>query len=201
MPVIFNEKSRNDIRYKLLVNGFHSIKHKGYKKTSIEEIAKQSGIAKGTFYNFFQSKENFVIEIILNKNNEIIKNIEKYCCNKIFNTWDSVFEFISFILNEENENLYSYLTFDEIRQIISKCPNFIAPDESAQNTISYLLSFIPNKNTQCDWKVIINYARMISIIKNFDDTASFYKDVVDKNISAIIGLIVDEVLGTNSNKP
>lgn len=29
------------------------------------EIAKSCGIAKGTFYNFFDSKEQFVLEIIL----------------------------------------------------------------------------------------------------------------------------------------
>lgn len=201
MPAIFNEESRNDIRNKMLTNGFYSIKHKGYKKTSIEEIAKQSGIAKGTFYNFFQSKENFVLEIILNKNNEILKNIENYCRNRVIDTRSSIFEFVTFIFSEENENLYSYLTFNEIRQIISKCPDFITPDETAQKTISYLLSFIPNKNTQCDWKVIINYVRMISVIRNFDDTASFYKEVMDKNIFAIIGLIVDEIMGINNEKP
>ncbi len=201
MPVIFNEESRNDIRKKMLAYGFYSIKHKGYKKTSIEEIAKQSGIAKGTFYNFFKSKENFVLEIILNRNNEILKNIDGYCCNKEINTRDSVFDFVTFIFSEENENLYSYLTFNEIRQIIRKCPDFITPDESAQNTISYLLSFISNKTTQCDWKVIINYARMITVIRNFDDTASFYKEVMDKNIFAIMGLIVEEIMGINKEKP
>lgn len=201
MPAIFNDESRNDIRNKMLTNGFRSIKQKGYKKTSIEEIAKQSGIAKGTFYNFFQSKENFVLEIILNKNNEILKNIENYCHNRVIDTRSSVFEFVTFIFGEENENLYSYLTFDEIRQIISKRPDFIAPDESAQMTVRYLLSFIPNKNAQCDWKVIINYARMISVIRNCDDTVSFYKEVMDKNIFAIMGLIVDEIMGINKEKP
>lgn len=200
MPAIFNEESRNDIRNKMLTNGFYSIKYKGYKKTSIEEIAKQSGIAKGTFYNFFQSKENFVVEIIKNRNNEILKNIEDYCRNRIIDTRSSVFEFITFIFSEENENLYSYLTFHEIRQIINKCPAFIAPDESAQMMVKYILSFIPNKNAQCDWKVIINYARMMSVIRNFDDTVSFYKEVMDRNISAIMGLMIDEIMGIDKEK-
>lgn len=154
-------------------------------------------IAEGTFYNFFKSKEDFVVSIIEYKNNQIMRNIEMFCKNKSFNSKKEVFDFAKYIFSCENQNLYFYLSFEEIKQIINKNPNFVAPDEFAKNTIDYFLKLIPNHKVDCNWKVIINYSRMISIIKNFDDTNSFYKDVLDKNISAIINLIVEEVLGAD----
>ncbi|WP_028041772.1 TetR/AcrR family transcriptional regulator [Candidatus Stoquefichus massiliensis] len=194
-PVIFDDVARNNIKSSMLENGFVSIREKGLKNTAIEDIAKQSGIAKGTFYNFFKSKEDFVVSIIEYKNNQIMSNIQKYCKHKAFISREEVFNLVEYLFSNENENLYSYLSFEEIRQVIKKQPNFVAPDEYAKKTIDYFLSLIPNHNKNCDWKVLINYSRMISIIKNFDDTKSFYQDVLDKNISAIIGLIVDEVIG------
>lgn len=193
-PVIFSDADRNNIKNSMLENGFSSIKENGLKKTPIEDIAKQSGIAKGTFYNFFKSKEDFVVSIIEYKNNEIMHNIEEFCKDKSFDSKKEVFDFVKYIFSSENENLYSYLSFEEIKQIINKNPNFVAPDKFAKNTIDYFLTLIPNHKVDCNWKVIINYSRMISVIKNFDDTNSFYKEVLDKNISAIINLIVEEVL-------
>ena len=38
---------------------------KGYHATSVEEIAKESGMAKGSFYKLFNSKEDLLVEILL----------------------------------------------------------------------------------------------------------------------------------------
>lgn len=197
-PVIFNDTARNNIKVSMLEYGFASIKEKGLKKTSIEDIAKKSGIAKGTFYNFFTSKEDFVVAIIEHRYEQIMHNIDEFCKNKTFDTKEQVHSLAEFLFSDKNDNIYSYLSFEEIKQIIRKQPNFVAPDELTKKTVNYFLKFIPNYNVNFDWKVIVNYSRMLSIIKNFDDTNSFYKEVLDKNISAIINLIVDEVLGKNT---
>ena len=198
-PAIFNDKTRENIRAKMLNIGFELIKKNGYKKTSVENITKLSGIAKGTFYNFFDSKEHLVVEIIAYRNTCILRNINSYCENKEFNNREDVIKLAQYIFSAENENLYSYLTFVEIEQIIKKQPNFIAPDKSVKDVIKRLISFVPNANANCNWKVIVNYARIISIVKNFDDTASFYKDEIHKNIASILNLIVDEILSTDKN--
>lgn len=193
-PVIFKKNDRCRIKNEMLANGFNSIKEKGLKKTAIIDIAKQSGLAKGTFYNFFPSKEQFVISIIEYRNAQIMENIKKFCSSRNFVTRKEVYELVEFVFSDVNENIYTYLTFEEIRQIISKQADFVAPDELAKKTIDYLLSFVPNHKTNCNWKVLVNYSRMLSVIKNFNDTNSFYVEVLDKNISAIFNLIVDEII-------
>lgn len=64
MPKIFSEKDRQIIRDKLLEIGQESLKQKSYRDISLDEVTAKAGIAKGTFYNFFSSKELYFYEIM-----------------------------------------------------------------------------------------------------------------------------------------
>lgn len=44
---------------------------KGYKATSISEIAKQAGVAVGSFYNYYDSKEAIFLDVYIDENNRI----------------------------------------------------------------------------------------------------------------------------------
>lgn len=44
---------------------------KGYKATSISEIAKQAGVAVGSFYNYYESKEAVFLDIYIYENNRV----------------------------------------------------------------------------------------------------------------------------------
>ncbi|MBN2600367.1 MAG: TetR/AcrR family transcriptional regulator [Candidatus Marinimicrobia bacterium] len=59
----FDENERDRIRQKLLEKGRQLFEIYGLKKTSVDEITQAVGIAKGSFYNFFQSKEELFFEI------------------------------------------------------------------------------------------------------------------------------------------
>ena len=50
---------------------------KGYKQTSIESIIKKIGIAKGTFYYYFKSKEDLLDKLVKRMTNQILIEIEK----------------------------------------------------------------------------------------------------------------------------
>lgn len=51
-------------RLKLLETGLSLLEQKGFNATGIQEIAQITGIPKGSFYNYFASKEEFGVEII-----------------------------------------------------------------------------------------------------------------------------------------
>ena len=48
---------------------------KGFKKTNISEITKIAGIAVGTFYNFYSSKEEIFMDVFLKEDQELKKKI------------------------------------------------------------------------------------------------------------------------------
>ena len=47
----------------------------GYEDTSINDLIKKLGIAKGTFYHYFKSKEELLDQVINEVNKEIVNNI------------------------------------------------------------------------------------------------------------------------------
>jgi TetR/AcrR family transcriptional regulator, transcriptional repressor for nem operon len=58
------ENKRVDTRLKILEKGAEIIHLKGYNHTGIQEILNAAGIPKGSFYNYFKSKEDFGLQVI-----------------------------------------------------------------------------------------------------------------------------------------
>ena len=53
-----------DIPNRLLAAGHLLFKQQGYNATGVSELAAQAGVPKGSFYNHFESKDAFAVEII-----------------------------------------------------------------------------------------------------------------------------------------
>lgn len=55
---------KEDTKQKLIITGAKIMHLKGFNNTGIQEILDKAGIPKGSFYNFFKSKEDFGLKII-----------------------------------------------------------------------------------------------------------------------------------------
>jgi AcrR family transcriptional regulator len=60
----FTDEERAAIREKLISAGYELITDCGIKKMTIAMVAKAAGVAVGSFYNFYDSKEEFVVALI-----------------------------------------------------------------------------------------------------------------------------------------
>lgn len=69
----FSETEKQTIKKKLLNEGKVLLEKYGIKKTSVDKIVEKVGIAKGSFYNFYPSKESMVFDIVLDIETEIHK--------------------------------------------------------------------------------------------------------------------------------
>lgn len=67
----FSEREKENIRKSLIEICKQNWTQYGYKKTSVDEICKQTGISKGAFYLFFESKEALFCEILCSVQREI----------------------------------------------------------------------------------------------------------------------------------
>ncbi|MDD5486712.1 MAG: TetR/AcrR family transcriptional regulator [Dehalococcoidales bacterium] len=68
----FTEKERELIRNKLLEKGKEHFERFGLKRTNVADLAREAGIAKGSFYLFFESKEDLFLTI----NEEFDKHLQ-----------------------------------------------------------------------------------------------------------------------------
>jgi AcrR family transcriptional regulator len=77
MPRAFNEKEKEYIHYKLLVEGKRFLERHGLQKTTVEDITHACGISKGAFYLFYDRKEELFFEICENVETEFRAEIFK----------------------------------------------------------------------------------------------------------------------------
>src|ERR1700761_4071538 len=64
LPVKRGPKPKSGTREKLIRSGIEAIHASGYGGTSIQSIVEAANVPKGSFYNFFPSKEAFAAEVI-----------------------------------------------------------------------------------------------------------------------------------------
>jgi len=77
-PRKLTDNEKDFQKHKLLEKGKDLLFSHGVKKTSIEDITKAAGMAKGTFYNHFSSKEEFILELITQLHAEWFHQAELY---------------------------------------------------------------------------------------------------------------------------
>jgi TetR/AcrR family transcriptional repressor of nem operon len=88
------------IREKLISEGTELLKLKGYHGTGIKQILDRVNVPKGSFYNFFESKEKYVAEIIENYNMEILKEIDDFIKKSNKNPLEKIKDAYSYTINE-----------------------------------------------------------------------------------------------------
>lgn len=72
MTKAFSDREKELIRKRLIEEGKELFARYGLRKTGVRDLTKSAGIAQGSFYNFFPSKEELYFEII-EQEEEIIK--------------------------------------------------------------------------------------------------------------------------------
>ena len=87
-------RQNKEIRKKLLEAGVSIFIDQGYHGTGIQEVVDTAGIPKGSFYNYFKSKEDFVSKTVIHFAEQFKEFLEK------------LFEFYS-----ENESEIEFLTW------------------------------------------------------------------------------------------
>ena len=70
-------KGKNDKRETILHAAWALIRHYGYNKTTIDDIAKRAGVGKGTVYLYFASKTEIMLALTDLTNQRITKELER----------------------------------------------------------------------------------------------------------------------------
>ncbi len=164
MPKIFNENDKNLIRENLIKFGLEALESNGYKAASIEKVANQAGIAKGTFYNFFQSKEQFFYEVMLSIRDKNRNDFYEFLSTNSKIDKESMKKFL-FERYTKKKNIYHYFTSDEFNIIFRKTTDRLSlTNIDSINFSDKLLADIPNVNPRLNNEVVVN---MINIIGRF----------------------------------
>jgi AcrR family transcriptional regulator len=165
----FTELEKEKIREELLEVAYRFFIDKGFKSTSLEDITSSVGIAKSSFYLFFESKEVLYMELLAHEGEQI----EKQVWPKVIATED-ISSAIKLYLNKmtlelESKILTQRLVYDpEEYKIVSRklSPEYVG----SQN----LRSIIP----------------LMEFIKSRQDS----KEIIDEDPGVIAGVLRSALL-------
>lgn len=170
MPNAFTEEESKRIRQELILAGIRLSKELGVQKMSVEKLTAAVGIAKGSFYLFFGSKEDFILEVAAYASEETQKMLLKKLNGR---TQMSAHEFMEFF----NEYLHSDLDlmngltvsdFYWLKNHIKKQALF-DPDMQIK-TAQFWLSLISDVREGVDTGTFVNLIKSIYAIREHSDT-------------------------------
>lgn len=86
-------------------SAFELFSSKGVNDTSIDDIVKKAGVAKGTFYLYFKNKYDIIDKIILKKSASVLKEAVEVTLAKDFQDFSqSIIFFIDYIIEYFRQN-------------------------------------------------------------------------------------------------
>ncbi len=189
MPKIFTDDNKASLRTELLDNGFIMLKNGGLSAVNIDKLTADTYIAKGTFYNLFVNKSEFMYHMMIHERTRSKEKLFSYLNNNGKLTKDSLKNYLMW-LSSENPNVFAYLSEAEKKRLVSSWKEKYIEDENNDNDTMFMLIFLidnPAKNP--DWMLACNYMKLIAVSLTMKNI--FIHDNYEEMIKSLINNIVN----------
>lgn len=113
MPRAFTAVEKQTIREKLMDAGRACFLRYGLKKTTIEDLVKPAGVAKASFYLFFDSKEALFVDIMMDELPAMMNRLLEGSFGATDDTRDALVLLIKGIAYEIQTNEFSRIMLDD----------------------------------------------------------------------------------------
>ena len=188
MPKIFTDENRDEIRKKLLDKGFKMLKKGGLSAVNIDKLTEETYIAKGTFYNLFENKSEFMYHMMIHERNRAKEKLLSYLNDSGKLTKDSLRDYLKW-LSAENPNVFAFLTDAEKKRLIASWSDKYIEDKSNDNkTMHMLISLLESPATEPDWKLACNYMKLIAI------SLATKKVFIKENYNVMVDSLIEQIL-------
>jgi AcrR family transcriptional regulator len=110
MPKVIPEY-KEDAKKKILAAGREVMSRKGYRATTMDDIAEYIGVSKTTLYLYFRNKDELVIEIVKAFPEEVReKTLSKFPAASRIDGWIALLDFYLENSNAENALYFEFLS-------------------------------------------------------------------------------------------
>lgn len=184
MPIAFTDEEMKQIRSRLITAGIRLSKELGLQRMSVEKLTSAVGIAKGSFYLFFGSKEDFILEMEEYAGAETQKMLLAKLNGRMQMPAHEFMEFFNEYIHSEFD-LMSGLTVNDflwLRKHITRRALF-DPGEQLQ-TARLWLSLIDDVREGVDVGTFVNLIKSIYAIREHSDT--MVKGSIESSIQVML---------------
>ena len=187
MPEAFTKEQQEEIRERLFHAGICLSRTLGVQRMTVARLTASCGIAKGSFYSFYKSKEEFILALAVWAN----RNTEEMLVRKLAGRRQmSAHEFLEFF----REFLYSEydlmngLTVDDflwLKTHMAEADLFNPVDQL--EVVKTWLSLISDAREEIDYGTVVNLMKSIYAMREHRDT--LVEESLDNSIEMVIRLL------------
>jgi AcrR family transcriptional regulator len=196
MPRALTEKEKCIQCDILLEKGKEIVFRYGIKKTSIDEIAKAAGMAKGTFYHHFESKEDYIYKLLWKIHQHFFSQAEQVLRDK-----ENLRENIrTFLINlfYMPELVFLIKNHDELHALLEANPSKDSTDiyQKEIEMYKHLIISAGIDTQKVKPGVVSNYVHTLFLMMNSD---LMKKDALDETFNYMIDCLVKYIFGGASS--
>ncbi|MDD3796531.1 MAG: TetR/AcrR family transcriptional regulator [Lachnospiraceae bacterium] len=184
MPIrVFDEEEKQNIKAKMIEAGLTLIKKYGLTHTSVVKITQAAGIGKSTFYNFFPSKEVFVIELIQYERSKLMNYFDQLLNGREKMTKQEAKTFLKKIIFHQ-DSIYQYLTEEDMKTLYPAMQEHGMIEEDLNSDMpEFLFSHFEEINPHADKKIFVNFLRIMALAVSQKE--ALHEDVLDDTLEMI----------------
>ena len=187
MPNAFKEEEAKRIRQELILAGIRLSKELGMQKMSVEKLTAAVGIAKGSFYLFFGSKEDFILETAAYASEKTQKMLLAKLNGRAQMSAHEFMEFYDEFLHSDLD-LMNGLTVSDFYWLKDHIKKQVLFDPDMQiKTAQFWLSLINDVREDVDMGTFVNLIKSIYAIREHSDT--MVKASIENSIQLILRTI------------
>ncbi len=189
MPKIFTAENRAELRRNLLNIGFEMLKNGGLSAVNIDQLTADAYIAKGTFYNLFENKSEFMYHMMNHERTRAKEKMNSYLNDSGRLTKDSLHAYLKW-LAAENPNVFAFLSEAQKKRLVSSWSDrYIEDEDNDHQTMHMLISLLEKPAADPDWMLACNYMKLLAVSLTTKEV--FIKENYNAMIDSLIGQIVD----------
>lgn len=162
MANVFSDEERNNITEKFINLGFELLKQGGIKAVNIDILVSKCFVSKGTFYNIFKDKSDFIYSIICKKRMQTKEKLNDYLSEDGQLSREGLFNYLKWMCDEDS-NIFSYLNKQETRWLISKWPiEYLEDEDKDEKTASWIIAHIKKTKEVPNWQLFCNCLKLMA---------------------------------------
>lgn len=193
MPASFTKEQQEEIREQLFRAGIRLSKSLGVQRMTVSRLTAACGIAKGSFYSFYESKEAFILALIAWADQRVEEMLSRKLAGRTQMSTHEFFEFFREFLHSEYD-LMNELTVEDFFWLKTHMADADLFDPVDQlETVKTWLSLISDARQNIDCGTVLNLIKSIYAMR--EHRANLVVESLDNSIEMIVRLLEAYISG------
>lgn len=187
MPASFTREQQEKIKEQLFHAGIRLSKSLGMQRMTVSKLTASCGIAKGSFYSFYESKEAFILALAAWADQQAEEMLNGRLAGRRQMSTHEFFEFFREFLYSEYD-LMNGLTVNDFLWLKTHMADADLFDPSDQmETVKMWLSLMSDKRENIDCGTVMNLMKSIYAMR--EHRANLVEESLDNSIEMVLRLL------------